>query len=772
MRPLVSTLLLPSTVSLPLTDPFRDELQSALSPAYTIQRELTGGGMSRVFVALEHALGRTVVVKVLKPELGAGVNRERFRREIMLAAQLQHPHIVPVLSAGEHGDLLWYTMPFVEGVSLRDSLSHVGKFSPRTVTRVLHDVLDALTYAHRRGVIHRDIKPGNILHHGSHSLVTDFGVAKALSAALPHSGTTSVGIAIGTPAYMAPEQLAADPTADHRMDLYAVGLLAYELLTGVQPFSGSSPQATMAAQLTRMPSPIEEACPDVPPELASLVMRLLAKHPDDRPPTADAALSELENFTTPIGAPSSGTMVPATPPAVPSGAAAAAASTRVSRRTWLTVGALGLAAAAIAAMIVARTPSRSSPEDASAPEHLTADAPATRRDSIAAPAVHLTHDDSMRIAAAVREQLTRSGRVGTHPAAELGGLDSVQQKLVRVYTDSALRHAREALQAAGLSDVARLVAGESAAARARALGRASTGPSPGEAPRAPPVPRGAPRLTSGTRRGTIFARPRRVAILPVRNATPRAELGTTARFLGDSLRAALVAEGYTLVSDAQLLQLVAAPDPNVQRQLADSMGVGAVLTSILTTRGDEVLAQVLVLDVWRGYPVGARAAADLDKPQDALAVVRDVSRALERVSWRTRADPRRVIVFDLDNQTGIDSMDDVARQLTRELRTSIARRLGAVVAADSQSQATRDILERRAIGARLGAGAILAGSIYRARGETALIRLSIRDMSEDRSLPNIDVQVPRMLAAQQFGAVIQAVIAQLGQVNWGPKESR
>src|SRR5438874_2565515 len=170
--------------------------------------------MSRVFVAVEHALGRTVVVKVLKPELGAGVNRERFRREIMLAAQLQHPHIVPVLNAGEHGDLLWYTMPFVEGVSLRDSLVHAGKFSARTVTRVLHDVLDALAYAHRRGVVHRDIKPGNILHHGSHSLVTDFGVAKSLSASMPHSGTTSVGIAIGTPAYMAPEQRAARGDVD------------------------------------------------------------------------------------------------------------------------------------------------------------------------------------------------------------------------------------------------------------------------------------------------------------------------------------------------------------------------------------------------------------------------------------------------------------------------------------------------------------------------------------------------------------------------------
>ena len=270
-------------------------------------------------MALEHSLGRTVVVKVLKPELGAGMNRERFRREIMLAAQLQHPHIVPVLSAGEHGELLWYTMPFVEGVSLRDSLAHVGKFSPRTVTRVLHDVLDALAYAHRRGVIHRDIKPGNILHHGSHSLVTDFGVAKALSASLPHSGTTSVGIAIGTPAYMAPEQLAADPSADHRMDLYAVGLLAYELLTGVQPFSGSSPQATMAAQLTRMPTPLEECCPGVPSELASLIMRLLAKHPDDRPATAAAALADLENLATPSGVSTGGESSGASVVGAPSG---------------------------------------------------------------------------------------------------------------------------------------------------------------------------------------------------------------------------------------------------------------------------------------------------------------------------------------------------------------------------------------------------------------------------------------------------------------------
>jgi TolB-like protein len=263
-----------------------------------------------------------------------------------------------------------------------------------------------------------------------------------------------------------------------------------------------------------------------------------------------------------------------------------------------------------------------------------------------------------------------------------------------------------------------------------------------------------------------------VAILPVRNATTRSELGATARQLGDSLRVALVADGYAPVSDAELLQFMAAPDPEAQRRLADSIGVGAVLTSILTARGDEVLAQVLVFDVWRGYPLATRAAADLDKPQDALAVVRDVSRALERVSWRSRRDPRRVVVFDIDNQTGIESVNDLARQLSHQLRAAIAQRLGATVVADSQSQATKDVLERRAVGSRLGAGAIVAGTIFRARGESLMIRLSVRDMSEDRSLQSIDVPLPRVPAAQQFASVIDAVVAELGQVNWGPRRSR
>jgi serine/threonine-protein kinase len=283
-----------------MTD-FADHLQTALGANYRLDRELTGGGMSRVFVAIDSILGRKVVVKVLPPELAAGVNRDRFRREIQVAAQLQHPHIVPLLSAGEQGDLLWYTMPYIEGESLRAALERKKQFSAREIMRILHDVVDALAFAHERGVIHRDIKPANILTQGAHALVTDFGVAKAISAALPSTGLTSAGIAIGTPAYMAPEQLAGDTAADHRIDIYAVGLLAYELVTGVSPFTGPSPRETLAAQLTRDPKPLHEVSPEIPRTLSSLIMRCLAKDPAGRPQRADEILHELDSMTMPLG---------------------------------------------------------------------------------------------------------------------------------------------------------------------------------------------------------------------------------------------------------------------------------------------------------------------------------------------------------------------------------------------------------------------------------------------------------------------------------------
>jgi len=278
-----------------VSDELSFRLQAALGDGYSIERELGGAGMSRVFAAQEKALQRRVVIKVLPPDLAAGVNHERFRREIQVAAQLQHPHIVPLLAAGESGGLLWFTMPFIEGESLRAAIARRGRFPVRDVVRVMHDVTDALAYAHARGVVHRDIKPGNILTSGMHALVTDFGVAKALSAAIPSAnGGTTTGMAIGTPAYMAPEQLAADPAADHRMDIYAVGLLGYELLTGKSPFAGNSPQATLAAQLTQMPTALHLSLPEVPEALSNIIMKCLEKDASNRFPSATALLAELD----------------------------------------------------------------------------------------------------------------------------------------------------------------------------------------------------------------------------------------------------------------------------------------------------------------------------------------------------------------------------------------------------------------------------------------------------------------------------------------------
>src|SRR6266487_7169566 len=281
----------------------RDRLQAILGAAYHIERELGGGGMSRVFLAEEVRLGRHVVVKVLPPEMAAGVSIDRFEREIHLAAKLQHPHIVPLLAAGSDGDLLYYIMPRVEGQSLRVRLAHEHELPIPEAVRILHDVCDALAYAHGRGIVHRDIKPDNVLLSGKHSLVTDFGVAKAVAESTGGSGTlTSLGMALGTPAYMAPEQAAGDPNVDQRADLYAVGALGYELLAGRTPFGGLSPQGMLAAQVTATPDPVTQHRDSVPPALAALIMRCLAKHPADRPQSADDVLGQLEAMATPTGA--------------------------------------------------------------------------------------------------------------------------------------------------------------------------------------------------------------------------------------------------------------------------------------------------------------------------------------------------------------------------------------------------------------------------------------------------------------------------------------
>ncbi len=276
-------------------------LQSALGDAYRIEKELGGGGMSRVFVAVETELGRRVVIKVLAPELAAGVSVDRFKREIQLAASLQHPHIVPLLAAGQAEELLFYTMPLIEGESLRAKLAREGTLPISDTVRMLRDVADALAYAHKRGVAHRDIKPDNVLLSNHHAVVTDFGVAKALSESTDKNALTSAGVALGTPAYMAPEQAAADPHMDHRCDIYAVGALAYEMLTGRPPFTGTTPQAVLAAHLSEQPAPVTRHRATVPRALAEVVMRCLEKNPADRWQTAEELVHLLEAMATPSG---------------------------------------------------------------------------------------------------------------------------------------------------------------------------------------------------------------------------------------------------------------------------------------------------------------------------------------------------------------------------------------------------------------------------------------------------------------------------------------
>ena len=275
-----------------MTD-LRARLEAGLAGTYRIERELGGGGMSRVFVAEELALGRHVVLKVLPPDLSAGLSTDRFRREIKLAAGLQHPAIVPLLAAGDAGELLYYAMPFVDGESLAERIARDGRLPTEGAAPLLRDLADALAYAHRRGIVHRDIKPANILLSGEHALVTDFGVAKAVSDATGEMALTGTGLAIGTPAYMAPEQVAADPSADARVDVYAFGVVAYEMLAGRSPYGDLSPRAMLAAHVSQEPIDLDSVAPGVAPGLTRLVMRCLSKDPAQRPADGAAVLSEL-----------------------------------------------------------------------------------------------------------------------------------------------------------------------------------------------------------------------------------------------------------------------------------------------------------------------------------------------------------------------------------------------------------------------------------------------------------------------------------------------
>lgn len=254
---------------------------AALAARYRIERELGTGGMATVYLGHDLKHDRDVAIKVRRADIADPVARERFVREIHLAARLNHPHILPLYDSGEADGLLYFVMPVMAGQTLQDRLGAGVSMPVEDAVRIAAEVADALDYAHRQDVVHRDIKPGNILLHEGHALVADFGIGKALAAAAESETFTQIGVSVGTPAYMSPEQAAGD-VVDGRTDLFALGCMLYEMLTGEQAFTGPTLQAVIAKRFHHVPPPVTAGRPSVPAGVSRTVERLLERSPDDR----------------------------------------------------------------------------------------------------------------------------------------------------------------------------------------------------------------------------------------------------------------------------------------------------------------------------------------------------------------------------------------------------------------------------------------------------------------------------------------------------------
>ncbi len=281
-----------------------------MADRYRIERELGAGGMATVYVARDLRHERDVAIKVLRPDVGHALGRDRFLREIRLAAGLTHPHILPLLDSGDADGSLWFTMPLMRGDTLRDRLTASPCLPLDEVLQLVREIADALDYAHRHDVVHRDIKPENILLHEGHAVIADFGIGKAVMAASSDNTTfTQVGVTVGTPAYMSPEQ-AAGEEVDGRSDLFALGCVLYEMLTGEVAFSGPTVQATIARRFVHTPPSITTVRTDVPAELVMLVERLLEKASDARVATGLAVVQSLRGTSSPAVISGSVTVAP------------------------------------------------------------------------------------------------------------------------------------------------------------------------------------------------------------------------------------------------------------------------------------------------------------------------------------------------------------------------------------------------------------------------------------------------------------------------------
>ncbi len=389
--------------------PLIDDLRSHLSDRFSIERELGRGGMAVVFLAVERALDRRVVIKVLAPELGQTVNAERFNREISTLATLQHPQIVPIYSAGQAGSLLYYVMPYVAGESLGARLARDGALPPDEVVRLLTPLARALAYAHREGVVHRDIKPDNILLAQGEPVLADFGIAKVLRDGSSHGALTSTGMSMGTAAYMAPEQVVADPDVDGRADVYSLAAVGYELLVGVPPFTGT-PQQIMSAHVVHEPPDLAATAPATPPKLRAAISLGLKKQTTDRP-DASAFAALLEGS--------------ANPPAVTEAVSVNAASGWRRGPTVAAVAVLLVVALAGAAWWWAPR-SRDT-----APAGSAVDAPAVRPGVAVLPFERIGDEDDAYLAAGLTEELMVQ-------LGEVPELRVASRTTVRAYSDSAL----------------------------------------------------------------------------------------------------------------------------------------------------------------------------------------------------------------------------------------------------------------------------------------------------------------------------------------------
>lgn len=373
-----------------------------LADRYDIERELGGGGMSRVFVATERALGRRVVIKVLAPELGQRVNVERFLQEIATLATLQHPQIVPVYHAGEAAGLRYYVMPFVAGESLRARLQREGRLAPREVLHLTAPLARALAYAHRQGVVHRDVKPENILLSEGEPMLADFGIAKVVREGGESTGLTSAGMSIGTVTYMPPEQVAADPNIDGRADVYSLAAVAYELLAGAPPFTGT-PAQVMSAHVVKDPPDLAGQLPEADRWLAQAIMRGLVKDPLQRP-DAEAFAALLEE---------------ARAPAHSSANTIASAPTPASPPTWRRpVIAAGVVCALVVAALLWRGPG-----NAGTTAHAATPAIAVLSFDMIGPT------DDAYLSAGVTEEITTG-------LAQVPGMRVLSRATVRAYADS------------------------------------------------------------------------------------------------------------------------------------------------------------------------------------------------------------------------------------------------------------------------------------------------------------------------------------------------